>query len=123
VAKTEGALRLGVLGAANITSAALINPATSHPDVVVFAVAARDKTRAQAQATKCGIPKVHGSYQGMTWLALAPSRIVCRSATQSSWTTQKLTPYTILYVWDDTTTPSARRLSFSSQTDSITSGP
>jgi predicted dehydrogenase len=43
---------------------ALIGPAKSHPDVVVQAVAARDKSRAEAYAKKHGIPQVLDSYQG-----------------------------------------------------------
>ncbi|KAJ7033240.1 hypothetical protein C8F04DRAFT_957820 [Mycena alexandri] len=41
----------------------LINPVKSHPEAVVFAVAARDKERAGAFAKKHGIAKVYGSYQ------------------------------------------------------------
>jgi predicted dehydrogenase len=43
---------------------ALIWPATSHPGVIIYAVAARDKTRAAAFAKKHGIPVVKDSYDG-----------------------------------------------------------
>lgn len=42
----------------------LINPAKTHPEVKVQAVAARDKHRAVAYANKHGIPQVHESYDG-----------------------------------------------------------
>lgn len=44
---------------------ALIVPARTHPEVVVQAVAARDKQKAKAYADKHGIPVVLDSYQGM----------------------------------------------------------
>jgi predicted dehydrogenase len=55
-------LRIGVLGAARITPAALIRPARGVPDVSVTALAARDRERATAFAATHGIPVVHGSY-------------------------------------------------------------
>ncbi|KAK3384424.1 hypothetical protein B0T24DRAFT_84020 [Lasiosphaeria ovina] len=61
--KAENALRIGILGAANIAPMALINPAKLHPEVIVQAIAARDKTKAAAYAKKHGIPQVLGSYQ------------------------------------------------------------
>jgi hypothetical protein len=63
--KESNPLRFGILGAANIAPPALINPALSHPGVVVAAVAARDEARAQAYATKHKIAKVFKSYQGV----------------------------------------------------------
>lgn len=48
---------------------ALITPAKSHPEVIVYSVAARDKARAAAFAKKHGIPHVKDSYQG-AWLVL-----------------------------------------------------
>lgn len=42
----------------------LITPAKSHPEVIVQAVAARDRSRAEAFAKKHGIPEVKDSYQG-----------------------------------------------------------
>ena len=43
---------------------ALILPAKSHPQVIVHAVAARDKTRAMAFAKKHSIPIVKSNYEG-----------------------------------------------------------
>ncbi|KZW00166.1 NAD(P)-binding protein [Exidia glandulosa HHB12029] len=61
--KEPDALRIGILGAASIAPAALINPARSHPGVVITAVAARDRTRADKFAKQHGIQKVYASYQ------------------------------------------------------------
>ncbi|KZW00169.1 NAD(P)-binding protein [Exidia glandulosa HHB12029] len=61
--KEPDALRIGILGAARIAPPALINPARSHPGVVIAAVAARNKTRAEKFAKQHGIEKVFGSYQ------------------------------------------------------------
>ncbi|KAF8901951.1 NAD(P)-binding protein [Mucidula mucida] len=58
-------LRFGILGAANIAPQALILPAKSHPEVVVYAVAARNRARAEAFAKKHEIPKVHADYQAL----------------------------------------------------------
>lgn len=58
-------VRIGVLGAANIAPAALINPAKDNAEVVVTAVAARDVDRAQAFASKHGIARVHDSYEAL----------------------------------------------------------
>ncbi|KAH8107807.1 NAD(P)-binding protein [Cristinia sonorae] len=64
--KTAEPLKFGILGAARIAPPALIQPAKSHPDVVVYAVAARDINKATKYAKKWGIEKVFGgkgSYQ------------------------------------------------------------
>ncbi len=61
-AKKGNALRLGILGAARIAPIAVINPALSHPDLVVAGVAARDVGRAKQYAKKWGIGRVYGSY-------------------------------------------------------------
>jgi predicted dehydrogenase len=58
-------LRIGVLGAARITPAALIRPARGVPEVEVAAVAARDPAKAQTFASKHGIAKVHASYDAL----------------------------------------------------------
>ncbi|KAI0344542.1 NAD(P)-binding protein [Trametopsis cervina] len=58
--KTANPLRFGILGAAAIAPEALIRPVISHPDAVVYAVAARDLTRAQAFAKTHGIEKAYG---------------------------------------------------------------
>jgi predicted dehydrogenase len=42
----------------------LIIPAKSHPEVILQAIAARDRTRAEQFAKKHGIPDVRDSYQG-----------------------------------------------------------
>ena len=56
-------LRIGCLGAARIAPLALVRPARVVEGAAVTAVAARSRDRAQAFATKQGIPRVHGSYQ------------------------------------------------------------
>ena len=55
-------LRIGTLGAAMITPGALIEPAANNADVVVAAVAARDRARAEKFAEKHGIETVYNSY-------------------------------------------------------------
>ncbi|PSN69848.1 NAD(P)-binding protein [Corynespora cassiicola Philippines] len=64
-AKSDGALRFGILGAANIAPMALIGPARSHPEVIIAAVAARDPKKAEAFAKKHGIPIVHKTYEDL----------------------------------------------------------
>jgi predicted dehydrogenase len=54
-------LRIGVLGAARITELSLIGPARTTGDRLV-AVAARDRTRAEAFAARHGVERVVGSY-------------------------------------------------------------
>ncbi|MCE7006791.1 Gfo/Idh/MocA family oxidoreductase [Kibdelosporangium philippinense] len=58
-------LRFGVLGAAKIAPAALINPARNNAGAEVAAVAARDGDKAKRYAAKHGIPKIHESYQDL----------------------------------------------------------
>jgi len=58
-------LRVGTLGAARITPAALIKPARQVPEVVITAVAARDPDRASQFAAKHGIATVHESYDAL----------------------------------------------------------
>lgn len=58
-------LRIGVLGAARITPMALLRPTRQVPETTVLAVAARDAQRAQAFASKHGIPRVHPSYDAL----------------------------------------------------------
>ncbi|KAG4417295.1 hypothetical protein IFR04_009585 [Cadophora malorum] len=62
-AKSQDALRIGLLGASTIAPLAVIGPAKSHPDVIIAAVAARDEKRAATYAKQHGIPIVHVSYQ------------------------------------------------------------
>ena len=59
------ALRIGVLGAARITPAAVVKPAKQDSGVEVVAVAARDRARAEKFATKHGIPKVFDGYDAL----------------------------------------------------------
>ncbi|MEA5364516.1 Gfo/Idh/MocA family oxidoreductase [Amycolatopsis sp., V23-08] len=58
-------LRIGILGAARIAPTALVKPASTNAGVDVVAVAARDANRAQAFATKHGIPRTHSSYEAL----------------------------------------------------------
>jgi predicted dehydrogenase len=58
-------LRIGTLGAARITPAALVKPAAEHPEVEVVAVAARDRGRAEKFASKHSIPTIHDSYESL----------------------------------------------------------
>ncbi|PYH45326.1 Gfo/Idh/MocA family protein [Aspergillus saccharolyticus JOP 1030-1] len=62
-AKQDGAIRMGLLGASNIAPESVINPAKSHPEVIIAAVAARDADRAHQYAKRYNIPIVHASYQ------------------------------------------------------------
>ncbi|KAK7038504.1 hypothetical protein R3P38DRAFT_3475601 [Favolaschia claudopus] len=57
-------LKFGVLGAADIAPTALIVPVKSHPEAVVYAIAARNKDKAAAFARKHGIAKVFGGVNG-----------------------------------------------------------
>jgi hypothetical protein len=51
--------------AARIAPLVLIKPAKDNPEVVVAAVAARDRSRARAFAAKHGIPRVHDPYDAL----------------------------------------------------------
>jgi predicted dehydrogenase len=55
-------VRIGILGSARISEAALIGAARKVPEVTVAAVAARDLGRAEALALQHGIPLAYGSY-------------------------------------------------------------
>ena len=57
-------IRFGILGAAAIAPSALIFPVKSHPEAIVYAVAARDKARAEAFAKKYKISKAYGGPDG-----------------------------------------------------------
>ncbi|KAI3331461.1 putative oxidoreductase [Xylariaceae sp. AK1471] len=61
--KNKDAIKFGILGAAKIAPMALMTPAKSHPEVIVQAIAARDRARAEEFAKKHGIPDVRDSYQ------------------------------------------------------------
>ncbi len=58
-------VRIGVLGAARIAPHGVIEPARNIPEAEVVAVTARDRTRADAFATKHGIPNVRDSYAAL----------------------------------------------------------
>jgi predicted dehydrogenase len=58
-------LRIGVLGTARIATTALLGPAANLPEVTVAAVAARDRSRAEAYAQQHGIPAAYGSYEAL----------------------------------------------------------
>jgi predicted dehydrogenase len=58
-------LRIGTLGAARITPAALLKPARLVPGVTVTAVAARDQERARRFADKHRIRMVHPCYDAL----------------------------------------------------------
>jgi predicted dehydrogenase len=60
---TTTPVRIGCLGAAGIAPAALVKPASRSTGATVAAVAARDRSRAEAFAARHSIPKVYGSYQ------------------------------------------------------------
>ncbi|KAH7885240.1 NAD(P)-binding protein [Phlebopus sp. FC_14] len=66
-------LKFGILGAANIAPPALVTPAKSHPDVEVYAVAARDIKRAESYAKKHGIKKWFGGQDGYQELLNDPA--------------------------------------------------
>ena len=55
-------LRIGTLAAAGITPAALIEPAKENDHVEVIAVAARNRSRAEAFAERHNIPTVYDTY-------------------------------------------------------------
>jgi predicted dehydrogenase len=55
-------LRFGILGAARIAPAALVEPAAKLPGVEVTRIASRDRARAEAFAAEHGIASVSGSY-------------------------------------------------------------
>jgi predicted dehydrogenase len=57
-------LKIGILGAARITELALITPARTTGDRLV-AVAARDRSRAEAFAARHGVERVVGSYTAL----------------------------------------------------------
>ncbi|KAG1772349.1 NAD(P)-binding protein [Suillus occidentalis] len=57
-------LKIGILGAAAIAPPALVLPAKSHPEVELYAVAARDISRAEKFAKKHGFKKWYGGKDG-----------------------------------------------------------
>ncbi len=65
MAEPKAPVRIAVLSAARITPEALIEPARLVPEVVVSAVAARDRRDAETFAAGHGIPVVHDCYQAL----------------------------------------------------------
>ncbi|KAL7937631.1 hypothetical protein V8C35DRAFT_293047 [Trichoderma chlorosporum] len=63
--KNPDAIKLGVLSAAGINFSAIFDPVQTHPGVVIAAIAARSKAKAEAQVAKYGLSaaKVYGSYE------------------------------------------------------------
>ncbi|KAJ7825727.1 NAD(P)-binding protein [Mycena olivaceomarginata] len=77
ISRVRTPLKFGVLGAAAIASIAFIAPVKSHPEAVVYAVAARSKERAAAFAKTHGIEKLSrcvlrslGLFTLLTWTEL-----------------------------------------------------
>ncbi|KAL6836234.1 NAD(P)-binding protein [Trichoderma sp. SZMC 28015] len=62
--KSTDAIRFGVLGAADIAPLALFKPAKSHPEVIVQAISARDRKKAEEYAKTHGVLEVKDTYQG-----------------------------------------------------------
>jgi predicted dehydrogenase len=58
-------LRIGVLGAARIASAALLQPMQLQSAATVVAIAARDRARAAEMAGRWSIPHVHADYESL----------------------------------------------------------
>jgi predicted dehydrogenase len=58
IRKQADAIKLGILGAANICQLSLLNPASKLPNILVYGIAARDRQRAETFARKHHIPKV-----------------------------------------------------------------
>jgi predicted dehydrogenase len=58
-------LKIGTLGAARITPAALVKAATTLPEVEVVAIAARNRERAEKFAKRHDIATVHDTYEAL----------------------------------------------------------
>ena len=58
-------VRIGVLGAAAIVPAALMNPGRGVHEAQILAIASRDPKRAYTLAKKHGIPRVHQTYSAL----------------------------------------------------------
>ncbi|KAG0002680.1 hypothetical protein BGZ79_002519 [Entomortierella chlamydospora] len=65
VVKNANAIRIGILGAANIAPPALVAPSMNMSSIIVVSVAARDENKAKAFASKHGIPNTHPSYDAI----------------------------------------------------------
>ncbi|KAG1774875.1 NAD(P)-binding protein [Suillus placidus] len=66
-------LRIGILGAAAIAPPALVLPAKSHPEVELYAIAARNISRAENFAKKHGFKKWYGGKDGYQVLLNDPA--------------------------------------------------
>lgn len=58
-------LRIGILGCARISKAALIDVAPLVPEIEVAAIASRDRARAAAFAETHGLPKAYSDYEAL----------------------------------------------------------
>jgi hypothetical protein len=79
-------LKIGILGAAAIAPPAIVLPAISHPEVELYAVAARDIGRAEIFAKKHGFKKWYGGeggYQGKPDKMLTAESFVFTAARQN----------------------------------------
>lgn len=63
VPKTVNPLKVGLVGAADISQFAVLWPASRESSIEVYAVAARNVEKAKSFAAKHGIQKVHANYQ------------------------------------------------------------
>ncbi|KAG2424125.1 hypothetical protein HXX76_014799 [Chlamydomonas incerta] len=63
--KTQPTVRIGVLGASQVATYAMLWPARRVPGAEVVAVAARDGARAQEYAKQHGIARSYGSYEAL----------------------------------------------------------
>ncbi|PPQ95565.1 hypothetical protein CVT26_008593 [Gymnopilus dilepis] len=61
--KSEGALKVGVLGTGMIDPAGIVYPAATHPEVILYAIGSRDASEAASYASKYGFQKSYGSYE------------------------------------------------------------
>lgn len=60
--KKPDAVKIGIIGTGEIAYGALLLPARSHPEAVVYAVSSRSAEKAREFAGKYGIKKAYGSY-------------------------------------------------------------
>ena len=60
--KQTDALKIGIIGAANICNMALINPASKLPNILIYGIASRNRRKAEEFARKYHIPKVNSRF-------------------------------------------------------------
>lgn len=58
-------LRIGILGAAKISANAIFEPVADSSEATIVAIAARDRSRAEAQAERWSIPHVEDDYDAV----------------------------------------------------------